>query len=64
MPTVVKLQRDENKRSLISRFRKLVLREQIIEEARERRFYKKPSEIKKEKMAARRRERTVREFAG
>ena len=61
MATIVKLKKDEDKKSLISRFRKIALREQIVEEARERRFYKKPSEIKKEKLAARRRERPYRE---
>lgn len=60
MPTVVKLEKDEDSRSLINRFRKLMLREQIVEEAKERRFYKKPSEIRKEKMAARKREREYR----
>lgn len=55
MATVVKAKKDEDVRSLLMRFRKQVLKANIIEEVRERRFYKKPSELRKERLAARRR---------
>ena len=55
MATVVKAKHDEDIRSLLMRFRKQVQRENIVEEVRERRFYKKPSEVRKERLAARRR---------
>lgn len=55
MPTVVKARHDEDVRSLIMRFKKQVLKANIVEEAKERRFYKKPSELRKERLAARRR---------
>lgn len=55
MATVVKAKKDEDVRSLLMRFRKLVQKANIVEEARERRFYKKPSELKKERKAELRR---------
>lgn len=55
MATVVKAKQDEDIRSLLMRFRKQVQRENIVEEVRERRFYKKPSEVRKERLAAKRR---------
>lgn len=55
MPTVVKAKKDEDIRSLLMRFRKQVMKANIVEEARERRFYKKPSELRKERLAERRR---------
>lgn len=57
MATVVKARDDEDIRSLLSRFKKQVLQANIVEELRERRFYKKPSELRKERLAARRRGR-------
>lgn len=57
MATVVKAKQDEDIRSLLMRFRKQVLKENIVEELRERRFYKKPSTLRKERQAARRRGR-------
>lgn len=55
MATVVKAKQDEDIRSLLMRFRKQVMKANIVEEVRERRFYKKPSELRKERLAARRR---------
>lgn len=55
MATVVKAKKDEDIRSLLMRFRKQVMKANIVEEVRERRFYKKPSELRKERLAARRR---------
>lgn len=52
---IIKAQKDEDSRSLISRFRKFMVKENIIEEARERRFHKKPSTLRKEKLAEQRR---------
>lgn len=52
---IMKAGRDEDARSLISRFRKQIVKENIVEEARERRFHKKPSTLRKERLAALRR---------
>lgn len=61
MATVVKAKHDEDIRSLLMRFRKQVQKANIVEEVRERRFYKKPSELRKERLAARRRQGSGRE---
>ncbi|MFZ8846674.1 MAG: 30S ribosomal protein S21 [Candidatus Hydrothermia bacterium] len=46
----------ENFESLIKRFRKVVMREGILQEAKKAMVYEKPSEVrKKEMLAARRR---------
>ena len=50
--TIIKAQKDEDARSLISRFRKHIVQENIIEEARERLFHKTPSVLRKERLAA------------
>lgn len=54
MATVVRANHDEDIRSLLIRFKKQVLRANIVEELRERRFHKKPSELRKERLARRR----------
>ena len=46
---VVKKKKGESEDKLISRFRKIVLEEGIIDEVRDRERYKKPSEKRKEK---------------
>jgi len=46
---IVKKKKGESEDRLISRFRKMILNEGIIIEARDRTHYKKPSERKKEK---------------
>lgn len=49
MPVVVKAKRDESTDSVVRRFKKKVIQDQILTELRKREFYKKPSVIKKEK---------------
>lgn len=58
MAIVVKAREDEDIRSLLSRFKKQVLKGNIVEELRERRFYRKPSQVRKERMLALRRGRS------
>ena len=48
--TVVKAKPGDTADGLIRKFTKKVFNEGIIEEARKRKFYQKPSEIKKEKL--------------
>lgn len=55
MAIIVKAKKDEDIRSLLMRFRKQVLKDDIVEELRERRFYKKPSTVRKERLTALRR---------
>ena len=45
----VKLRKNESCENLIKRFTRKVKKEKIIEEYRERQYYKKPSEISREK---------------
>lgn len=47
---VVKAKPGDTSDGLIRKFTKKVFNEGIIEEARKRKFYQKPSEIKKEKL--------------
>ena len=49
MPTIIKAKRDEPAVSVIRRFKKQVSTDQVLREARKKDFYKKPSELKKEK---------------
>lgn len=49
VPTIVKAKKDEPAASVIRRFKKQVSADQVLKDARKRDFYKKPSEIKKEK---------------
>lgn len=58
MATVVRKKPGETDDRLIAKFRRKVQLDQVLQELRKREHYKKPSEIKKEKlMAARRRRR-------
>ena len=63
MATIIKAKKDEPATSLIKRFKKTVAADQILKIAKEREFYRKPSEIKKEKkkevFRLRRRERRM-----
>ena len=52
----VKLRKNESSENLIKRFIRKAKKEKIIEEYLERRYFKKPSEIRREKEARRRRE--------
>jgi small subunit ribosomal protein S21 len=45
----VKLRKNESSENLIKRFIRKSKKEKIIDEYREREYYKKPSEIKREK---------------
>lgn len=45
----VRKTRDQSKDNLLRQFSKLVLEEKIVDEVKNRMFYKSPSEIKKEK---------------
>lgn len=49
MPTIVKSKKDEPNVSVIRRFKKKVSSDQVLKDYRKREYYKKPSEIKKEK---------------
>ncbi len=49
MPTVIKAKKDEPVMSVIRRFKKQVAQDQVLKEARKRDFFRKPSEMKKEK---------------
>jgi small subunit ribosomal protein S21 len=53
----VKLDMDESFESLLRRFKKRVKKSGLLEELEERRFYKKPSDLKKE--CQRRRKKTL-----
>ena len=55
-PTVeVKLKRGEKVERALKRLKRKLDRENILQEYRDRRYYKKPSEIRKDKKNARRR---------
>jgi len=45
---IVKLRKNETSENLIKRFARKVKKEKIIEEYREREYYKKPSELRRE----------------
>lgn len=49
MPTVIKAKKDEPAASIIRRFKKTVATDQILKIAKEREYYKKPSQVRKEK---------------
>jgi len=49
----VKKRKNETNESLIRRFVRKVKKEKIIEEYREREYFKKPSEVRREKNARR-----------
>ena len=49
MPTIIKAKKDEPSVSVIRRFKKQVIQDQILKDLKKREYYKKPSQIKKEK---------------
>jgi len=55
MATVVKKSPGETEDKLIAKFRKKVISEQLLDEIRERKFYKPPSVKRKERLAELRR---------
>jgi ribosomal protein S21 len=54
MPIVVKKKKGDSNRNIIGAFKKATKSKQVdvVEEARERRYYRKPSEIRAEKLAS------------
>jgi ribosomal protein S21 len=46
---LVKIRRNESSENLIKRFIRKAKKEKIIEEYKEKQYYKKPSELKREK---------------
>lgn len=57
MPTVVRKRPGQSDDKLIADFRKKVLADDLIEEIKNREFYKKPSVIKQERIKERRKMR-------
>ncbi len=57
MAIVVKKDPGEDEDRLVFKFRKIVQREKILTTVKDRRFYKKPSTLKKEKLSGLRRKR-------
>lgn len=57
MATVVRKGPGDTEEKLIAKFRKKIISEQLLNELKEREFYKPPSVRKKEKLAAIRRTR-------
>lgn len=55
MPIVIKAGRNENTDQVIRRFQKQVLAEGLIPEIRDRQSHKKPSQLRQEYLAERRR---------
>lgn len=51
MATIIRAKPGEEVHSIIRRFKKQVLQDQILSILQEKRFHKKPSDIKKEKKA-------------
>lgn len=64
MATIVKKRPGETEDSLIARFRKKIQAEQLLTKLKEKQFYKKPSEEKKEKLAPIRRAKRRRRKRG
>lgn len=59
MTTVIKAKPDESPDSVIRRFKKQVLNDDILGELKKREFYRKPSLERKEKMAEIKRRREL-----
>ncbi len=59
MATVIRAKPDESPDSVIRRFKKQVLNDDILGELKKREFYRKPSLERKEKMAEIRRRREL-----
>lgn len=57
MSTIIKAKPDESADSVIRRFKKQVLNDDILGELKKREFYRKPSLERKEKMAEIKRKR-------
>ena len=57
MATIVKAEPGDTTDSVIRKFKKKVQLDEVLITIREKEFYKKPSEIRKEKLAEKRRKR-------
>jgi len=55
MPTVVRKKPGQSDDKLIADFRKKVLADEVIQEIKDREYYKKPSLVRQEKIKERRR---------
>jgi len=51
MPVVIKAKKNDSNGSMMRRFKKAVMAEDIVQKTRDRRFYKKPATIRAEKKA-------------
>lgn len=60
MPTVVRAKPGDSVDQVIKKFKKKVQQEDILTVIREKEFYKKPSVLRKEKLAEKRRKRKIR----
>ncbi len=49
MPVIVKSKKGDSNSSLIRRFKKAVFNQDIVQRARDRRYYQKPSEVRAQK---------------
>jgi ribosomal protein S21 len=48
VPTIVKAKKDEPAASIIRRFKKQVMQDQILKDLKKKEFYIKPSQVRKE----------------
>jgi ribosomal protein S21 len=49
VPTIVKAKKDEPAASVIRRFKKQVMQDQILKDVKRKEYYIKPSQVRKEK---------------
>lgn len=49
MPTVIKAKKDEPSASVIRRFKKQVMQDQVLKDLKKKEYYQKPSQVRKEK---------------
>lgn len=49
MPTIIKAKKDEPAASVIRRFKKQVMQDQVLKDLKKKEYYVKPSQMKKEK---------------
>jgi small subunit ribosomal protein S21 len=48
VPTIIKAKKDEPAASIIRRFKKQVMQDQILKDVKRKEFYVKPSQVRKE----------------
>jgi small subunit ribosomal protein S21 len=49
VPTVIKAKKDEPSASVIRRFKKQVMQDQVLKDLKKKEYYQKPSQVRKEK---------------